>query len=76
MHERVHVQGLTFKTTFTLTTSSSTNSHDQENSCLFPCNICGKVFGKQESLKNHKTLHSPPAVPKELKGFLFECVTY
>lgn len=43
---------------------------------LHSCDICGKIFGKAESMKNHRAGHSPPAVPKELKGFLVECVTY
>lgn len=84
MHERVHhhhhhvTAATSVATAFKIVAAAASNaSGNDENSSLFPCNVCGKVFGKPESLRNHKTLHySPPAVPKELKGFLVECVTY
>ncbi|TRY72111.1 hypothetical protein TCAL_01101 [Tigriopus californicus] len=43
---------------------------------LSMCEICGKVFRKFEAMKNHRMTHSPPSVPKELQGFLKECVSY
>lgn len=60
--------------------SSPNSSYEEDNNGggLNPavCDVCGKVFRKVETMKNHRVSHSPPAIPKELKGFLSECVTY
>jgi len=52
-------------------------SHEKnENQTLFGCNICGKAFKNMNNMKNHRLSHSPAPIPKQLKGFLVECVTY
>jgi len=50
-------------------------SHEK-NENLYNCNLCGKAFKSMNNMKNHRLSHSTTPIPKQLKGFLVECVTY
>ena len=35
------------------------------NEQLFPCPVCGKVFGRQQTLSRHMSLHTGKETPRE-----------
>jgi len=84
IHERTHTSNKSGKGSLSSSEEdlpSLSPSPPPSTGCSSPCNslqcdICGKLFRNSNALRTHKMSHSPPFVPKQLKGFLGECVTY
>ncbi len=81
IHERTHRGSCGSQSSMVSSASQQENDepqqqHQQQHQSVVLCDVCGKVFRKAETMRNHRVSHSPQAVPKELKGFLAECITY